>query len=91
MKKYCVSATYSTGAQGFVTFPDGKTWEDVEDWYVKWDTLWVQWSGGPEEYEEFSLNSDTSDSTDWKRPIDVSVYAVDADGDVDYNEEVAEA
>lgn len=89
MSTYVVEASYHTGSHGRATLPEGKTWGDVDDWYVKWDCLHIRFKSQPE-WIELSLNSDSSDSTDWKRPTDVSVYSVDEDGDVDYASVVAE-
>jgi len=89
MKTYTVTASYSTGSTGDVEFPEGRSWEDVEDWYVKWDTLHVVFKDGVG--FEAKLNSRTDGETDWKYPSDVSVYAVDENGDTDYDVEIAEA
>lgn len=67
-----------------------KTWEDVEQWYVKWDTLNVLFNGDSE-YTSIDLNSEVQDVVDWKRPTSVSVFAVDEDGEADHDEEIAEA
>lgn len=84
--KYAVEATYITKALGFVEF-DEETWDDVEDWYIKWDTLHVKFKG-QSEWCEYELNSDATDSTDWKRPGNVTVYNTDGDGLIDYTNEV---
>jgi len=90
MSKYWVEATYTTGVQGTVAFPEGKSWDDVQDWYIKWDYLHALFKG-EKMYREFPLNSDSSgDSTDWKRPNTVTVLASDEDGDPDYDTIVAE-
>ena len=88
--KVTVSASYYTGAESTIELPDGKVWEDVEHWNVKWDTLHFKFKD-EETWREKSLNSDSTDSTDWKRPVNVTIYGVDADSDTDYNEELDEA
>jgi hypothetical protein len=88
--KYAISACYSAGTVGFVDFPEGKTWDDVRDWYVKWDILHVSFKG-TDEWVEFSLDSDNDDTIDWKRPISVSVSPTDENGDADYNEVLDDA
>jgi len=88
--KYAISTSYNAGTVGFVDFPEGKTWDDVEGWHVKWDCLHVQFKG-TDDYVEFSLDSDTANIIDWKRPDCVSVHPTDEDGDADYNEELDEA
>jgi hypothetical protein len=89
MAKYEISCSMHAGTTGHVEFPDGKTWTDVEEWYVKWDSLHVQFKGAAA-YVEFELNSDSLEVVDWKRPKSVEVYAVSDEGEVDYSETVAE-
>lgn len=84
--KYAIQATYITEAIGFVLFEE-ETWDDVEDWYIKWDTLHVKFKG-QNEWREYELNSDSTDGTDWKRPKNVTVYNTDTDGLIDYTNEV---
>ena len=87
MNKYTISATYSAGTNGTVTFPEGKSWDDVKDWYVKWDTLHVQFKDSTE-WEEMPLESGVDDIIDWKRPDSVSVYP-ESDEGTDWNTEIA--
>lgn len=83
-----INATYYTGATSRVTFEDGKTWGDVYDWYIKWDTLHVLFRDTTE-WVEFTLESfNDPESTDWKRPQFVSIHPVLEDG-VDYNTDYA--
>lgn len=84
--EYAIAATYITGALGFVQFEE-ETWDDVEDWYIKWDTLHVKFKG-QSEWREYELDSDTTYGTDWKRPKNVTVYSSDADGLIDCENEV---
>ena len=86
--KYAFYAAYRVTKIGYANFPTGKTWGDVEDWYVKWDTLHVKFKESTE-WQEFELNSDSWD-TDWKRPDSCSVHPTDEEGGVDFNEELAE-
>jgi len=46
-----------------------KTWDDVVDWYVKWDTLYVKFE---DDWKEFQLDSESE--VDIKRPTRVDVY-----------------
>ena len=62
-----------------------KTWDDVSDWYIKWDTLYIQFEGD-ENWKEYPLESDTSDGIDMKRPHVAQVWA----GKLDFEEELAE-
>lgn len=88
MSTYTIAATYYTDATGTATLPDGKTWDDVEAWYIKWDTLFFKLKG-EKDYLQCELNSDSMDGTDWKRPANVTVYPQDEDGETDYSVEVA--
>lgn len=48
-----------------------KTWEEIREWFVKWDTFHYTVDG--KNWEEISLNNDTMDAVDWKRPISVRI------------------
>jgi len=41
---YHVACTYQAGTLAAVEFPEGRSWDDVTHWYVKWDTLHVLFS-----------------------------------------------
>ena len=85
--KYAIEATYITGALGFVHFEE-ETWDDIEDWYIKWDALHVKFKG-QSEWREYELDSDSTYGTDWKRPSNVDIFLVDENGDPDYSNPVA--
>ena len=87
--KYAISSSYNATTVGYANFPEGKTWNDVNDWYVKWDTLHVEFKGEPE-WHEFELNSGSGE-IDWKRPSSTSVHPTDEEGNPDYDEELAES
>ena len=84
-KSYTVTTVLSAGTQGSVTFPEGKEWKDVKAWYVKWDTLHVQFD---EEFIPFELNSLVDEIIDWKRPEYVCIYPKDENGITNYNIEL---
>ena len=77
--KYRIDTTLYTCTRGIVTLPEGKSWADVRDWYVKYDTLYVVFHDGTE--ADMELNSQTLDVIDWKRPSSVEVYELDEDGE----------
>jgi hypothetical protein len=84
-----INATYYTGATARVTFKDGKTWKDVKDWYIKWDTLNVLFNDETD-WDAYPLESSSDpDATDWKRPISVSIHPYLDSGDVDYDTDYA--
>jgi len=87
MNKYTITGIYSAATKGTVTFPEGKSWNDVKDWYVKWDTLHVQFKDATE-WVDFPMDSGTDEIIDWKRPDSVSVYPESEEG-TDWNTEIA--
>ena len=83
-----IETTYNSYHTSQVTLPKGKTWGDVMDWYIKWDTLHARFYGD-EDYTEFSLDSRADvESTDWKRPNSTSIYPVNKDGTVNYDKKL---
>jgi len=48
-----------------------KSWSEIKEWFVKWDTLHYTVDG--DKWEEVELNNDSPDSVDWKRPTHVVV------------------
>ena len=57
-------------------------WDEVDDWYIKWDTLHYNLKSDPDNWQEVELDSETMDIIDWKRPTNVEVQSLDEDGDV---------
>lgn len=53
-----------------------RTWDEVADWRIKWDTLHVKFKG-EEDWHAFELNSCIDYGVDWKHPLCVSVYPED--------------
>jgi len=87
MNKYTISATYGAGTKSTIELPESKTWEDVKEWHVKWDTVHITFKDSTQ--VDIKLHSDTLDVIDWKLPTEVAVYAVFEDGETNYDEEVA--
>ncbi len=75
------------GVSSVVDLPDGKTWQDVGGWYVKWDSLFVRFKNSPD-YIEIPLDSDQVDAVDWKRPLAATVYEATEDGCADWEREL---
>jgi hypothetical protein len=79
--KITVEINYT--ASTFCTFdlPEGKSWGDVTDWYVKWGTLYAAFNGG--EYQDLGNIDISLDNIDFKRPDHSVVYATleDDNGD----------
>ena len=57
-------------------------WDEVDEWYIKWDTLHYNLKSDPDNWQEVEFDSDTTDVVDWKRPTNVEVQSLDEDGDV---------
>ena len=88
MTTYTLDITYYAGTSAKVELPEGKTWADVADWYVKWDVLYITFKDGSL-YDRL-LHTDALEAIDTKRPSSVTVYGVDEDGETNYADEVAE-
>jgi hypothetical protein len=75
---------------GVVKMPEGRTWNDVESFYVKWGALYLTFKDG--KYDEVSiLHIDYDlDSIDHKYPANVTIHPTTEDGEmIDYNDELA--
>ena len=57
-------------------------WDEVDEWYIKWDTLHYNLKSDPDNWQEVEFDSDTTDVVDWKRPTNVEVQSLDENGDV---------
>ena len=88
MTTYTVESVLHRSATGRVDLGD-RTWEDVADWYVKWDTLHVKFKD-EDEWVGFELCSDAVDTIDWKHPMSVNVYEENEEGVPDYSTAIAE-
>ncbi len=85
--KYQIECSLHAGTTGCVELPEGRTWDDVATWYVKWDTLYATFKDGTQ--FDHDLNSDTFEVIDWKRPKSVEVYAIDEEtGEVNHDKEL---
>jgi hypothetical protein len=89
MSKYCLELTFYSGCNATVELPDGHTWDEIQDWYIKWNTLHFKLKG-VEAWGEIELQLTDADVVDYKRPESVSVFPVDEEDNVDYDNEVAE-
>lgn len=69
--KFGITSFLSCAPSTIIDLPI-KDWNEIKEWFVKWDTLHYTLDG--ENWEEVNLNSDATDATDWKRPTSVSVY-----------------
>lgn len=85
-KKYHVNTVLYCGTQGTVELPPGYSWEDVEEWFVKWDTLHYKLKGN-DVWHDAELNSTLDDIIDWKRPSGVTIYNEELTEEVDYDQD----
>ena len=66
-----IEQTLHASTTATVDLPEGMAWEDIKEWYVKWDTLHYTTDG--EAWHEIELYSDLDEVVDWKRPESVYV------------------
>jgi hypothetical protein len=74
-----VGARFSGGrmsAHAYIELPEGKTWDDVAEWYAKWAIFWARFKDGSE--CERALKHDDQEA--YKHPDSISVCAVDKNG-----------
>jgi hypothetical protein len=84
-----VEVTYTTCGSYCAELPKGKTWDDVQTHWVKWDVLHLLFKGETEPIT-FELGTGcNSDSTDFKRPNTVNIFETDEDGTVNFDKELA--
>jgi hypothetical protein len=87
--KVTVEQSLHAGTSSKIDLPVS-SWEEIDEWYVKWDTLHYHIKGEETwKFRKKTLNSDSLDVIDWKRPAGVEVYPCDEDGETDYSEELA--
>ena len=80
--KITLSASYDVTTTGVVDLSP-KTWEDVKEWQIKWDTLYIIFEGS-DEWIKFDMNSDHDDGANFKRPTHTQIWA----GDLEFEEEL---
>lgn len=85
-----IESTYAASTNDFVELPNDIQWSDIEWWYVKWGTLFFK-AKQETEAREIPMDSDiTTDTIDFKRPMDTWVYEVDEQGEPISDEPIAE-
>jgi hypothetical protein len=86
MTKLSIVTEYSYQTDTVFDMPEGKTWDDVKDWYVKWGTLFVTFNDNSTLEVETKSHGDWTD-VDLKRPIYSAMYPCDVEGNTDWGEE----
>jgi hypothetical protein len=71
-----VDTQYTMAYETEIDLPEGKTWEDVKSWYIKYHSLFVVFND--ETIEEHNL--DDNGWEDSKRPDGIQIYKIDEDG-----------
>lgn len=74
--KVNVSQSLSAGTSVDVDITDVESWEDIAQYYVKWDTLHYR-KVGSESWSEIGLDSPSCDVIGWKRPDNVHITSED--------------
>ena len=69
--KVQIVPTYIASISTEIELPEGKTWEDVDQWWIKWNTIHITFNDGTEHDDELDYGTDI---IDWKRPANVVVY-----------------
>lgn len=89
--KVQLEAYYTIVASKVVELPEGKTWANVKDYYVKWGSLVLTFDDGTT--VELDGGDADIDSIDFKRPLSYTVWAVNDDEeitDTDYEHPLAQ-
>jgi hypothetical protein len=72
MNKVTIQTTTKLVIDTEITLPEGKSWDDVDIWSVKWGTLHVTWKDGSE--DEYELDEiDPVSIGEIKAPDEVSI------------------
>jgi hypothetical protein len=66
-----VDVSYYASTSTLIELPAYKTWDDVEDCFVKWNTFNIKWKG-TNEYIQFPL-SEEANMGDMKIPLNFTV------------------
>ena len=71
-----VDTQYTMAYETEIDLPEGKTWEDIKSWYIKYHSLSVVFND--ETTEEHNL--DDNGWEDSKRPDGIQIYKIDENG-----------
>jgi hypothetical protein len=79
----CLQANYSVWNDFQVTLPEGKTWNDVEEFGLKWSTFSVRFKGDKKWTEiEAKQTNEGSEHEFYKRPTNLDVYECDENQEI---------
>jgi len=83
--KFMVTTQYNFRIDSPIELPDGKTWSDVQECWVKWHTLYLLFEDGSETEIGLSYADDDADCDNYKWPTDVTIRPMDEDGGLDWD------
>ena len=81
--KISIEAKYTTNTTTPIDI-HVNSWDEVESWYLKWDTLFYKVKGETE-MREVCLQSDFIEGMDAKHPVSVDILPADDEGFADYS------
>jgi hypothetical protein len=75
-----IEREYPIWGSSDVELPEGRTWQDIESWYVKWEIFFYKFKD-EEKWREHDLSTINIEDLDLKRPkrVEVGVYGEDDD------------
>ena len=79
-----IETTYTICSSTSIDLPEGKTWDDVDDFWAKWDTLHVNFKDGTS--MEHELDTDVTNAQ-LKIPDTLRVFG-EVNGETDYEKEL---
>jgi hypothetical protein len=71
MNTLSITTTYTLTTDTTFDLPEGKEWDDVKDYHVKWGTLYLTFNDNTT--AEIKTNGATFDDADFKRPDTVTI------------------
>jgi|LakMenEpi03Aug12_release.lakeMendotaPanAssembly.Ray.scaffolds.fasta_scaffold00460_5 hypothetical protein len=86
INEFIVHATYYCSTCASVELPEGKTTEDIKEWWIKWGVFHCELMDG----SRFEKDMGVEIEPDTKRPTEVSIYGVNDDGSTNYDHDLSE-
>ena len=77
--QFAVVCWYNCYSMSTVSLPDGRTWGDIESWYVKFNTFHYVFKGETK-WREIDLGDVSIANVYLQRPTDVEIERVGEDG-----------
>lgn len=83
-----IQVGYNMYGSQTIELPEGKTWDDIDDHWVRWDIWNVIFKGDDKTYTYELCTGYDPEAADMKRPSSVAIYETDEDGNADYEREL---